>query len=100
MEFIFVLIGIVWLIDKISAWLGAPLPAAPRAKRYSNTGGDIRDYDINAIKGSGKFSAAQRKAEYRRRGQSPSGVIDGVYNDAYRGNGSYNDLYRDWDADA
>jgi hypothetical protein len=61
---------------------------------------DIRDYGINEILSSGRFSAAERKAEYRRRGKSPSGVIDGIYNDAYRGNESYNDSYRDWDADA
>lgn len=39
--------------------------------------------------------------EYRRRGKSPSGVIDGVYNDMNRENGRpYNDMDRDWDADA
>ena len=47
------------------------------------------------------YSAAERRAEYIRRGQSPSGVIDGVYNDTYRPSGvSYNDGNRDWDADA
>jgi hypothetical protein len=34
------------------------------------------------------------------RGKSPSGVIEGVHNDAYRGNDSYHVSYRDWDADA
>lgn len=61
---------------------------------------DIRDYGINEILSSGKFSPAERKAEYRRRGKSPSGVIDGVYNDSFRANDSYNDSFRDWDADA
>jgi hypothetical protein len=67
----------------------------------SSTGSsDIHDYGINEIRSSGRFSAAERKVEYRRRGKSPSGVIDGVYNDEFRGNDSYNDLDRDWDADA
>ena len=57
-------------------------------------------YPINEIKDSGRFTAEQRRLEYRRRGKSPSGVIDGEYNDEYRGNDEYNDSYRDWDADA
>lgn len=61
---------------------------------------DITELGINEIKSCGRFTPSERAAEYRRRGQSPSGVIDGVYNDAYRGNGEYNDAYRDWDADA
>jgi hypothetical protein len=42
---------------------------------------DIKTYPINDIMKSGKFTAFERKQEYRRRGKSPSGVIDGVYND-------------------
>jgi hypothetical protein len=62
---------------------------------------DIGDYDTDDIVSSGRFSAAERKAEYRRRGKSPSGVIDGVYNDMYLEPGtSYNDANRDWEADA
>ncbi len=62
---------------------------------------DIRDYETDEIVSSGKFSTAERKAEYRRRGKSPSGVIDGVYNDMYLEPGrSYNDANRDWEADA
>jgi len=62
---------------------------------------DIRDYGTNDIVSSGRFSAAERKAEYRRRGKSLSGVIDGVYNDMYLEPGtSYNDANRDWEADA
>lgn len=61
---------------------------------------DITACDINAIRRSGRYSAAERAAEYGRRGKSPSGVIDGVYNDAYRANNSYNDSHRDWDAGA
>jgi hypothetical protein len=61
---------------------------------------NIQNYGINEIRSCGKFTPAERAAEYRRRGKSPSGVIDGVYNDAYRGNGAYNDSYRDWDANA
>jgi hypothetical protein len=68
--------------------------------RIWSSSDDIRDYGINKIRSSGRFTASERAAEYRRRGKSPSGVIDGVYNDMYRGNGSYNDSYRDWEADA
>lgn len=71
-----------------------------RSTYSSNSGKDISDYGINEIKSSGRFSPKERAAEYRRRGKSPSGVIDGVYNDSYRGNDSYNDADRDWDADA
>lgn len=76
--------------------------STPRSYPKSTSVGsdDIHDYGINEISSSGRFSAAERKAEYRRRGKSPSGVIDGVYNDAYRGNDSYNDSDRDWDVDS
>ena len=48
-----------------------------------------------------KLSAEERRLEYRMRGKSPSGVIDGVYNDMYLEDGNtYNDMDRDWDADA
>jgi FtsZ-interacting cell division protein ZipA len=50
---------------------------------------------------SGKYSPRERRDEYRRRGKSPSGVIDGVYNDSFRENGKpYSDSNRDWDSDA
>lgn len=61
---------------------------------------DITKLDINEIKSCGKFTPEERAAEYRRRGKSPSGVIDGEYNDQYRGNDEYNDQYRDWETDA
>jgi hypothetical protein len=62
---------------------------------------DISSYAIKDIPKAGFFSAHERQMEYRRRGKSPSGVIDGVYNDMYRENGSpYSDVDRDWDADA
>jgi len=61
---------------------------------------DITKLDINEIKSCGKFTPKERAAEYRRRGKSPSGVNDGEYNDEYRGNDEYNDMYRDWEADA
>jgi len=86
---------------KVSGWLdGSPPDSPPRTPYHSSSSDDISSYDINAIRSSGNFSPAERKAEYRRRGKSPSGVIDGVYNDMYRGNESYNDAYRDRDADA
>ena len=61
---------------------------------------DITKLEINSIKSCGRFTPEERAAEYRRRGKSPSGVIDGVYNDEYCGNDEYNDAYRDWDANA
>ena len=62
---------------------------------------DITSYETKDIPKAGLFSAHERQMEYRRRGKSPSGVIDGVYNDMYRENGKpYNDMDRDWDADA
>jgi hypothetical protein len=70
------------------------------SSHYQSFGGGIENMDTMAIPHSG-YSAAMRRAEYIRRGQSPSGVIDGVYNDTYRPSGvSYNDTNRDWDADA
>lgn len=63
---------------------------------------DITSYEttIDIFK-SGRFSAQERKREYIRRGKSPSGVVDGVYNDTYLEDGAiYNDFDRDWDADA
>lgn len=61
---------------------------------------DITQWDINEIKNSGQFTPEERAQEYRRRGKSPSGVINGIYDDFQRGNDEYNDAYRDWDADA
>lgn len=103
MEFviIFVLWAIFWVIGNLVDFFGGSKSYTPPPSHSSNnSSSEIRDHDINSIRSSGKFSAAERKAEYRRRGKSPSGVIDGVYNDAYRGNDSYNDSYRDHDADA
>lgn len=63
---------------------------------------DITSYKTTVdIYKSGRFSAWERKKEYIRREKSPSGVVDGVYNDAYLEEGQiYNDFDRDWDADA
>ena len=66
----------------------------------SNTKDVIQTSKLNDILRSNKFTPEERAAEYRRRGKSPSGFIDGVYNDEYRGNEEYNDSYRDWEADA
>jgi len=63
---------------------------------------DITTYRTTmAIFKSGRFTAAERKREYIRRGKSPSGVVDGEYNDTYLDDDEvYNDVNRDWDADA
>ena len=106
---LFVFAFIVFIIVQIAEWLGhlfgwnsnSSVQSSQYRNTYSsNSGKDISDYGINEIKSSGRFSPKERAAEYRRRGKSPSGVIDGVYNDSYRGNDSYNDADRDWDADA
>lgn len=61
---------------------------------------NIEDLDTMDIPSSG-FSPEERRAEYRRRGQSPSGVIDGIYNDTQCPPGvPYNDSNRDWEAGA
>ena len=63
---------------------------------------DITSYrTTREIFESGRFTAEERRVEYRRRGKSPSGVIDGEYNDTFLDDGeAYNDSNRDWDADA
>jgi hypothetical protein len=67
--------------------------------RYLSYGGGIHDLDTMDIPHSG-YSAAVRRAEYVRRDQSPSGFINGVYNDQNRPrNVPYYDGNRDWGAD-
>jgi hypothetical protein len=62
---------------------------------------DITSYpSTNELYKSGRFTPEERRQEYRRRGKSPSGVIDGEYNDTYCDEEPYNDVNRDWDADA
>jgi len=56
---------------------------------------------VRTIFKSGRFTAEERKAEYKRRGKGPAGVIDGEYNDTYCDpDDYYNDFERDWEADA
>ena len=70
------------------------------ATRYLSFGGGIEDLDTMAIPHSG-YSALERGAEYLRRGKSPSGFINGVYNDQNRPSGvSYYDGNSDRDAGA
>jgi hypothetical protein len=63
---------------------------------------DITPYPTTKdIFSSGRFTPWERRQEYIRRGKSPSGVIDGEYNDMYLAEGAiYNDMDRDWEADA
>ena len=56
-------------------------PSRTHTPYFSNQGDNIREYGINEIQSSGRFTPKERAAEYRRRGKSPSGVIDGEYND-------------------
>jgi hypothetical protein len=74
-------------------------PESKYESRFPSSGSGIEYLDTMDIPHSG-YSAAERRAEFIRMGQSPSGVIDGVYNDTYRPSGvPYNDSNRDWDAD-
>ena len=105
--FVFVFVFLIFIIVQFIEWLGKLFGvnsnSSYRSTQYRSSNmsdHDIGQYGINEIKSSGRFTPAERAAEYRRRGKSPSGVIDGVYNDSYRGNDSYNDADRDWDADA
>lgn len=75
--------------------------ASEKFARLRSATSDIKLYKTDEILKSGRFTAEERKVEYRRRGKSPSGVIDGVYNDMNLEDGkSYNDVNRDWEADA
>lgn len=116
MEFAILFIFFIYVIVQLGAWIsGSSGGFTPTANTHGisketyqrltgsnaeNLEKPITELGINEIKNSGRFTARERAAEYRRRGQSPSGVIDGEYNDMYRGNGEYNDEYRDWEADA
>jgi len=77
-----------------------PIPPKPRPGGFDED--DISSYESTIdIWRSGRFSSEERRQEYRRRGKSPSGVIDGEYNDTYLEDDEvYNDQNRDWDADA
>ena len=63
---------------------------------------DITTYATTKdIFASCRFTPEDRRREYIRRGKSPSGVIDGEYNDMYLEDGAtYNDMDRDWEAGA
>jgi len=90
------------VLSKILDWLNSLFesPVAPPFYPPQDPD-DIHSYrSTKDILRSGRFTPAQRVAEYRRRGKSPSGVIDGEYNDDYLEDGVYNDEARDWDADA
>ena len=75
-------------------------PESKYESRFPSSGSGIEYLDTMAIPHSG-YSALERCAEYMRRGKSPSGFINGVYNDQNRpSNVPYYDGNRDWDADA
>jgi hypothetical protein len=77
-------------------------PIPPRRKPGESDEDDITSYESTLdIWRSGHFTPEERRQEYRRRGKSPSGVIDGEYNDEYLEDDMvYNDEDRDWEADA
>jgi hypothetical protein len=98
--FLTIPIAIVGTIYIIWAEITGKNVQPPAPTHYYSYGGRIEDLPTTQIPYSG-YSAFERAAEYRHRGKSPAGVIDGVYNDTYLPDGvSYNDTNRDWDADA
>lgn len=93
-------IAIFYTIYAIWKDLRGEKPPSVESHRYWPHGRSIEELDTMDIPESG-YSSAERAAEYRRRGESPSGVIDGVYNDTNLPPGvGYNDTNRDWDAGA
>jgi len=75
-------------------------PESKYVSRFPSSGSGIEYLDTMDIPHSG-YSALERGAEYMRRGKSPSGFINGVYNDQNRPSGvSYYDGNRDRDAGA
>ena len=86
------------VVDKLHILLHKP--DRKYEPRFPSNGSSIEYLDTMDIPHSG-YSATQRRAEYMRRGQSPSGFINGVYNDQNRPSGvSYYDGNRDRDAGA
>jgi hypothetical protein len=98
--FITIPIAIAYTIYALSAEITGKKGQPTESIHYHSYGGGIQDLDTMDIPHSG-YSALERRAEYRRRGKSPSGFIDGIYNDMNRPSGvPYYDGNRDWDADA
>jgi hypothetical protein len=97
--FITIPIAIAYTIKVIWEEITGKKDQPTKSTYYRSYGGGIEDLDTMDIPHSGS-SATERRREYRRRGQSPSGFIDGVYNDMNRPSGvPYYDGNRDWDAD-
>jgi hypothetical protein len=97
--FITIPIAIAYTIYALWAEITGKKIQSTESTHYHYYGGGIQDLDTMDIPHSG-YSAAERRLEYRRRGKSPSGFIDGVYNDMNRPSGvPYYDGNRDWGAD-
>jgi len=90
------------IIKTIRQWLFDPQPPSGYYFQPDFDPDDITTYPTTKdIFSSGRFTPWERRQEYIRRGKSPSGVIDGEYNDMYLEDGAiYNDMDRDWEADA
>jgi hypothetical protein len=90
------------IINTIRQWLSEPQSSLGFYYQSEFDPDDITTYATTKdIFASGRFTHEERRREYRRRGKSPSGVIDGEYNDMYlEGGAIYNDVDRDWEADA
>ena len=90
------------IIKTIRQWLFEPQSSRGFYYRFEFDPDDITTYATTKdIFASDLFTPEERRREYIRRGKSPSGVIDGEYNDMYLEDGAiYNDMDRDWEADA
>ena len=98
--FITIPIAIVCTIYAFWAEITGKKDQPPESAHYHSFGGGIENLDTMDIPQSG-YSPIERRAEYTRRGKSPSGFINGVYNDQNRPSGvPYYDGNRDLDADA
>jgi hypothetical protein len=92
-------IAIVCTIYAVWAEIAGKKGQPTESTHYRLYGGRIEDLDTMDIPHSG-YSALERRAEYMGRGKSPSGFINGVYNDQNRPRDvPYYDGNRDWDAD-
>jgi hypothetical protein len=76
-------IGIVCTIYAFWAEITGKKSQPTEPTHYLSYGGGIENLDTMNIPHSG-YSALERRAEYMRRGKSPSGFINGVYNDQNR----------------
>ena len=90
------------IIDKVRQRFSVPQPYRSNFHYLTEFDeDDIITYPTtNDILASGRFTPEERRREYRRRGKSPSGVIDGIGNNIFQESDMYNRDFRDWEAGA